>query len=261
MDKPRILVYTVSRADTPEQVARAVASLNRGKEWAGIEHEWILWSNAPGINATSMEGFVRWGDGENVGQHVPLGKIIDYARCDDKKSCERLMMIGHGDYCTPRFDFIVRVDDDVEWMSKNWLKRLVEIELRLHEASKNVIDGGVWPVLGPRVKGLNHQIPIAEKVKIDGIPIFVVPILGGLCRLHHVSFFEGYKADCRRAMGSGDATSVTDHSVDIKVPLLQAYWVRVAHKTAKMESEDPGYFKNHGLYQSIPYIPVWRANA
>lgn len=236
----RVLIYTVSRANTPQEVERALTSLQRGRDWAGMEHEWILWANAAGILEAAKwvwQGPVR-GDGENKGQHIPLRTILDEVMS--------------------QYDFIVRVDDDVTWLTKNWLKKLVGAAHTIHEASKSYKPEGVWPVLGPRVRGLSNPIPTIDKLIIAGIPVYLVPILGGICRLHHISFFDGYVADVRQALGAGDATSFAAYASDAGIPMFQLRWVRVQHKTAKMEVSEPGYFKPHKLFQAIPYIPVWR---
>lgn len=235
----RILVYTVSRASTPEQCLRTRDSLLTGAKKSGLfesDTDWILWCNDEGILKHARAWWLGpiMGTGENVGIHVALGEVLKYARAGN-------------------YDYLVKVDDDVEWMTKGWLRKLVMIAQEIHQFS------GKHPLLGPRVEGLKHPPPIAGRIKLNGkIPLLIVPILGGLCRLHHLSFFDDYTPDVRRALGAGGDTSVMQHANEIHVPLFQAHWVRVGHHTQKKEEEDPGYYSTHAMYQIVPYIPAYK---
>src|SRR3990172_5759977 len=234
----RVLIYTVSRADTTSRVVRALDSLREGQATTGYEHEWVLWCNSPQLlEATKLgwlHGQVRsYNGGENVGQHVALGEVLKYAR-------------------ELHYDFIVKVDDDLEWMTKGWLRKLVAIEEECYKFS------GRYPLLAPRVLGLKNPIPIAAKIKLGKIPLYVVPIVGGACRLHHISFFDDYVPDVRLALGAGGDTSIAAHAEKIQVANFVAKWVSVRHQTAKMEEADPDYFRMHSVYQTIPYIPHWK---
>jgi hypothetical protein len=232
----RILVYTVSRADTPAQVERALGSLHAAQSATGLEHDWILWANAPGIREAAGWAWTAgrlWGTGENQGQHVALAEVLAHAR-------------------GARYDYIVKVDDDLEWSTPRWLRKMVAVEEACHDFSKK------YPLLAARVRGLRHPIPIAARIKLPGgIPLLVVPIVGGACRLHHVSFFDGYVPDVRRALGAGGDTSINSHAEAMHIPNFITPWVNVRHATAEMESRDPAYFQAHPMFQVLPYIPPW----
>lgn len=233
----RVLVYTVSRASTTAQVKRALDSLNLARQTAGHDHDWILWCNSPQIAAASTWGWVDgqvWNkSGENKGQHIALAEVLTYARAQG-------------------YNYILKVDDDLNWQTKRWLRKLVDTAETVFKFS------GKHPLLAPRVKGLKNPIPIAAKIKLKGIPLYVVPIVGGACRLHHISFFDGYVPDCRRALGAGGDTTIAQHAEATQIPVFIAHWVSVRHDTAKMEAADPAWAKLHAVFQAIPYIPAWR---
>jgi glycosyltransferase involved in cell wall biosynthesis len=198
----------------------------------GAPARWILWRNSHDL-PTSLAGFDIAGSGENVGQHVALAAILRIAEAED-------------------YDFIVKVDDDLLWKTPRWLKKMLAIEREVYAFS------GQRCVFAPVIKGLKNPVPIAARIKLKGkIPLAVVPILGGACRLHHISFFNGYTADVRKAMGAGGDTSVAQHAGTTGVSLFYCPWVRIEHPTRKMEEADPDYFELHDLFQILPYIPPY----
>lgn len=255
--EPRVLVYTASRASGAQQVKRAFDSLHDGQKKTGASHDWLLWCNSPDTWTASELGWMglrhRYNDAtENVGQHIPLRWILDYARCADPGKHEDLMMrpCPGGESCTPRYDFIVRVDDDLEWVTTDWLRKLLDAERRLFAFSKKLA------VVSANVLGLINEI---QKIplKVEGMPIYAAGITGGACRLHHLSFFEGYEPDCRRAMGAGDATTIAQHAEETHIPIFILPSVRVRHDTQKHIDRDPVYAEEHEMLQRMPYVPPW----
>lgn len=231
----KVLIYTVSRANSITRVKSALESLHHAQSTAGHPHEWILWANAPGIHEASKLSWLngqRWNDGINTGQHVALSEILKYARSNN-------------------FDFILKADDDLQWLTKNWLKKLLEIESSCFNFSNR------HQVIGASVVGLKNPIPVIAKIKVAKHPLKVVSIIGGACRLHHISFFDDYIPDCRRALGAGGDVSIAQHAEKIGVGMLISHHVRVAHRTEEMESADPEYFNEHQMFQCIPFVPKY----
>jgi hypothetical protein len=242
LDEAKVLVYTVTRADTPARVKAAAASLLLGQKTAGLSCDWIIYCNSPQMHEWAQWAWRNgqtWGTGENVGQHVALRDVLAYARAEG-------------------YDFIVKVDDDVEWMTRRWLRRLVVAAYSIHAASSK------WCLVGPRVFSLSNPIPHALDTEVPSVesgrtlPIRVMPIIGGLVRLHHISFFKDYFLDVRRAMGSGGDASIRDHSVGDdgpKVASIVCRHVRVRHNTKKQQADDPVYHRMHRVMQLVPFIP------
>lgn len=234
--EPRVLVYTVSRAHG-KQAIDAYKSLHEGVKRAGAPHDWLLWCNSEDMlkgREWGWDGFhAETNGGENVGQHVPLRRILE---------------THAGSY-----DFLVRVDDDLEWICTDWLARLLTVARKLHAFA------GKHAVVSANVLGLINPI---EKVgvRVVGMPVYAVGILGGACRLHHLSFFDGYEPDVRLAMGAADATTIAQHAEATHIPMFIAPSVRVRHDTRKHIQRDPAYAEEHDVFQYLPYIPAWRSS-
>jgi hypothetical protein len=256
--EPRVLVYTVSRAVGGTNCARALNTLHTGVDRAGLPHDWLLWCNSADMWTASELGWMRMRqryntETDNVGQHIPLRWVLDYARCSDPT--DHGDMIIHQPGCAPRYDFIVRVDDDIEWLTTNWLERL------LHTARVIFNYSGKLAVVSADVVGLIHKIPrIGLRMKPQHGPVMKVygaPIAGGACRLHHLSFFTGYEPDCRRAMGAADATTIAQHAEATHTPIFITPSVRVRHDTAAHIERDLAYAEEHEILQRMPYVPPW----
>jgi glycosyltransferase involved in cell wall biosynthesis len=172
----------------------------------------------------------------NEGQHPPTNRAIARA-------------IAEG------YDYLLRVDDDVEWITKRWLAKLVEAAVAL----------GDDKVISPMVKGLRWQPPQFNEVEIEKIPVkFVEGPLGGICRLTSVKLLKEkpYVSDVRLPMGGGDAGGVGAWAMNVVPITFLAYCqhirVRHAKSTDTQVHDDPRHFEDHALYQHMPYIPVWR---
>lgn len=236
-DLGRVLVYTVSRASTPAQLDRAFKSLLDGQQTTGYAHEWILWANSPEL--AEMAKWV-WTNGQlwnpsglNTGQHVALRDVLVYAR----------------EY---NYDYVVKVDDDLVWQSRGWLRKLIRAEVAAFKFSNR------HPVLGARILGLRNPPTVVGRIKLpDRTRLLIMPIIGGACRLHHISFFDNYVPDVRRAMGAGGDTSIAKHAEKIGVGMFQVWNCPVRHDTNKMERADPAYFEDHAVFQCVPFIPPW----
>jgi hypothetical protein len=193
------------------------------------------------VDATHVGGIINSFEVSpvNEGQHPPSNRAI--ARALDEG-----------------YDYLLRVDDDVEWLSKRWLAKLVEASVKL----------GDKMVLSPIVKGLRWQPPQSQQVEIETIPIKIVDgPLGGICRLTPTRLLRDkpYVSDVRLPMGGGDAAGVgewaTKHEPITPLAYCQHIRIRHAKSTDTQERDDPQHFDTHALYQHVPYIPIWRRNA
>lgn len=248
----RVLIYTVSRAEGTKRVLAAFESLRRGRMTAGAPHDWLLWANSPDVWKASALGWTSLrhavDGGANVGQHVALRWVLDYARCSDPTDHGDVVIPQPG--CSPRYDFIVKVDDDLVWETRNWLRQLLQAFTAVHRYS------GKLAVIAPRIVGLINPIP-GVRLRVGKLRLLAVPIAGGACRLHHLSFFDGYEPDCRRALGAGGDTTIAQHAEATHTPIFLVHGVTVRHDTQAQIAADPEYAKMHGVYQRIPYIPRW----
>jgi hypothetical protein len=170
----------------------------------------------------------------NEGQHPPSNRAIAKAIKD--------------------YDYLLRIDDDVEWLTKRWLAKLIESSQKLDDAM----------VLSPVVRGLRWQPTQSQLVEVGGVPLkFVEGPLGGICRLTPVALLEykPYVSDVRFPMGGGDATGIGEWAMKTEpiTPLAYCQHIRVRHAktTDGQMTDDPKHFEDHTLFQHMPYIPIW----
>lgn len=239
----KVYAYTITRADTPERGKLLNSTLTLGRETAAHGFHWHLHVNgwggiaqdiATAALATGVLDSVALSQ-DNKGQHVPTNTAIDLALEED-------------------YDYILRTDDDVEWLSKRWLAKLVEASQALEDRF----------ILSPSVKGLRWQPPQSARIEVNGIPLKIVEgPLGGICRLTPVKLLreKPYISDVRLPMGGGDAMGVGNWAMQGEPLAFLAYCqhinIRHAKTTSQQETDDPTYFRDHDLYQYTPYIPNW----
>lgn len=242
MTTPRVLAYTITRATTTKRGRSLLDTLTKGRDMAGRDVTWHVWCNGSPIAEdicgalleTKVIDAVHHSP-VNVGQHVPTNHYI-----------KRAMDEG--------YDYLLRTDDDVEWLTKRWLARLVDSSKAL----------GDKYVLSPKVLGLRWQPNQTPEVLINDVPLcYVSGVIGGICRLIPVQLLRDkpYVSDVRLPMGGGDASGVGRWCMRqpiIPMAYLQHVKVRHAKTTDGQEEDDPLYHKSHDLFQFVPHVPAWR---
>lgn len=231
-------IYTISRASTPTRGKHLLETLTNGREMAGHPAHWHVHLNdarhgediAEAALATRIIDSYE-ASPENLGQHIPTNEAIALA-------------LSGG------YDYLVRVDDDCKFLTRGWLKKMVEASELLQDQF----------VISPTVKGLKYPPSISTIVEVEGVPfVFIEGPIGGICRLTPVKALKEhpYTSDVRSPMGIGDASGVAAWALASGLKPIYLRHVRVAHNTDKQEKEDPAYFDNHALFQILPYIPRW----
>lgn len=222
-----VLLFTVTRASTPARLTLLNRTISQAREKAGMPFTWHIVES--GVSAVKVEDgvdIVTHHD-ENVGQHVAWNEI--YHKRDDAQ-------------------YIIKVDDDCEFLTHAWLRKLVDASIALDDKM----------ILAPAVRGLKHPPTTSQPLSVHGIPLrFLVDAIGGVCRLHPVPLLQqhNYLADVRWPLGGGDATGIAHWCRENMIPMAYVTSVRVRHSTAKQEAADPTHFSHHPLLQAIPYIP------
>jgi len=240
----KIYAYTITRADSPDRCKLLLETLTKGRETAGVQFHWHVHVNGSKILGKNMVDscFVSkiidsYEISEyNEGQHPPTNKAIALAIAKE-------------------YDYIVRIDDDVEWISKRWLAKLVEASIKL----------GNDKVVSPMVRGLRWQPAQSLQREVENIPVrFVDGPIGGICRLIPIPVLKHkpYVSDVRLPMGGGDAGGVgnwaTKETPFVHIVYCQHIKVRHAKTTDIQEIDDPKHFQTHPVYQHVPYIPIWK---
>ena len=238
----KVYCYTITRASTPDRARLLNNTLTLGRNTADYEFHWHVHCNGSGslgehiVESAKAVGVIDsyTVSQDNEGQHPPANLAIKLA-------------LEEG------YDYLLRVDDDVEWLSKRWLVRLIEASQAL----------GDKLVLSPKVKGLRWLPPQSQTIEVEGVPIRIVEgPLGGICRLTPTSLLrlKPYVSDVRLAMGGGDAGGIEKWATRTKpiIPLAYCEHIRIRHAktTNQQEKDDPKHFNDHALFQVMPYIPV-----
>lgn len=236
----RILAFTVSRADTPKRGQMLLNTITQARATAGCEFDWHLYcqldtiAERVGLSALTT-GMIQElkAHPDNRGQHPPFNETLQAAQ--------------EGGY-----DFLLRLDDDGDFLTKRWLVKLLEVSAAFEHTA----------ILTPAVKGLKHPPPRLSEVEVGGHKVeLLTAAIGGLCRLHPVKVLvdKGYHSDVRLPLGSGDASGMGDWAMRQRDPIVPMVWcknIRVRHTTREQEREDKEHFLLHNLFQRIPYVPA-----
>lgn len=224
-----VLAYTITRAPEGSERAKCAVEViagaikKSGVDFDGDEHEWHHVWNWP----------------VNRGQHYIFNLMLGMAHQQG-------------------FEWLLRADDDVEFLSQRWLAKILEAAQLL----------GPHFIISPTIKGLQHPPEMSQVVDVKGVPCrFLTQAIGGACRLHHVQTLVegGYVSDVRKPLGAGDATGVMEwcKMSTAKGEGKYAVWlghVNLKHATTKQVEEDSEYHADHGVLQRVPWIPEWPAH-
>jgi hypothetical protein len=238
----KILVYTVTRCNTPERARLLASTITVGRDTAGCDFDWHCHTTRDTLGANVLESAFAIGQIQrlelwprNMGQHVANNAAVHTALTDD-------------------YTHLVRVDDDVEWISKRWLARLVEASTKLDDKF----------ILSPRVRGLRNPMETSQVVEVAGTPLaFVFDAIGGICRLTPTKLLRDHLwvSDVRMPLGFGDATGVAKWARKHIIPMAYVTTIKVRHaqSTDAQEMSDPAHFEDHAVFQILPYIPPLEA--
>lgn len=237
-----IYAYTITRANTAARARLLLETITQARETAGVDFYWQVFcqlgtmakevcNNAFDLGLINNVMFYH----DNVGQHVATNDAIQAATSQEAK-------------------YLLRLDDDVEFKTKQWLKKLLEASVLLEDKM----------IISPVVRGLTNQPQRSEPCTVNTVELeFLVDAIGGICRLHPMSVIcaekDPYVSDVRLALGAGDATGIAAWCKKNTIPMAYIRTINVRHaKGTKGQIEsDPIYHGLHDLFQHIPYIPTW----
>lgn len=234
----KVCAFTVTRADTKERVDLLMSTIVNARLTAGCDFWWGIVAPSNALCAAPLEALHTAGKVDmlfmtetNVGQHVAWNTVYAYVQ-----------------EFHPDCDYFLRLDDDIEFKSKRWLKRLVNTSIDVDDKL----------VISPRIRGLVNPPQTSEDTFVKGHRFgFLGENIGGIVRLHPMKLLEGYVSDVRLPMGAGDATGMGMWCIDKKIAMAYELDICVKHAKgtqAQMEA-DPGHFEDHNLFQVLPYVP------
>ena len=219
-----ILAFTVTHGDRvylPSLVRKARGTAGTWFDWLVVlsgasprqraEADVLL--NHP--ERRGIQHLVSWD--ENRGQHHAFAEALALAR--------------QGGY-----RWLLRLDDDCRFKTKRWLKKLVEQTEALRERAGDPVER---LVVGPKVIGLKHPVkPIGVIEKGQRFPAQVVPLLGGVCRLHPVRLLDGFTPPVWEPLGRGDPEAIAEWVKRAGGMLVRFPNIRVLHPTEELEARD-----------------------
>lgn len=236
-----IYAFTPTRANTPARAQLLLRTLTEARNTAKHPFHWHLFAQEDTLaadicrNALTSElidELTLWPD--NRGQHVAFNTALAGAR-------------------TANATFLLRLDDDVEFITRGWLRKLVEAMAAFNNRA----------ILAPQVLGLKNPPARTNEVDVEGVPVeLLTDAIGGVCRLHPVEMLvKGeYVSDVRLPLGSGDAAGIGKWCQSVGLPMAWVKTARVRHLTAKQDADDPVHAATQALTYMLPYIPAWSPN-
>lgn len=226
-----VLAYTVTYGDRPF-LGRVVAGM-RGS--AGMWFDWLVCAGAPSDalaadckkllhapDASGVQYLQLWE--ENRGQHHATNAAMDLAR---KRG----------------YKWILRIDDDVEFKTKRWLKRI----LKRNDELKRLINADLEKA--DKIKNIFVYVPTVLRLKVpvkhvgvmekgQSYDVEIVPYASGCLRLLPMDLMKDYIAPIYAPCGRGDPQSIADYVTDHGGLQLRFRDIRVIHDTVEIEKAD-----------------------
>lgn len=237
----KVYIYTITRANDTKRAKRLLTTITEGRETAKYPAHWHVHFNASdygkslaeAMTATNIANSFTHSE-ENLGQHLPTNTALQLAQ-------------------DAGYDLVIRVDDDCHFLTRGWLERLVDASTRM----------GPRFILSPTVKGLKHQMPVSSLAHHDDIPFVFIDVgypMGGICRAIRTETLRNYPyvSDVRKPLGLGDAAGIGTWAKDNGLYCAYLKHIRVSHNTVEQEEKDSEHFREHAIFQAIPYIPILR---
>lgn len=245
----KILAFTPTFANRGDLLERAVLDM---RATAGMWFDWHIYAGNPTtslketckklVDSKKIQG--AHFHPHNRGQHYAFADALALAREEE-------------------YDFILRLDDDIQGKTKRWLRKMVE---RLKKIKEEAGDSIYRFVASPYIKGLRNQLhPAGTMEKTAGFPVEIMDILGGACRLHPMDLFKDFTPDLYAPLGRNDP----EHIVNFLNPayseplgyLIRFPDIRVIHRTDENEERDnplEAHYRRMGY--AWPYIAPSRVD-
>lgn len=229
--EPRVAIFTLTY-DRLELTKKSFESLSKT---AGYPFHHFIIDNG------STDGTVKWL--EEYEKHAgftfvganPVNKGISFGSNQAIKAITEL-----DDY-----DIIVKVDNDAEFISEGWLKKMVDIWKTNHQI-----------IMSCYVEGLKDNpggAPRYHRGTIKGEPIGMTNHLGGVCVFADARAYKNFRWDeddyLHSAQDLAFSQYVTTHGY--AMAYLENYSLR--HATAEMEAQYPEYYERRKTEKRTKY--------
>jgi len=216
--QPKVAVYTICRGGRAELTKKSLDMLRR---WSDISFDHYVACNGADKATNKVVADLKFKGAvkafhkhdRNWGQNLAANWLLD-----------EIENVEAGERGGERYDLILRWDDDALPRTRRFLKRLVRTATKAAELSN------VWSVWSPKITKLKHP-PVALTAPGDdlGEPYEIVPILGGICRLHPRPLFDDWRFNKFGAKGFGEAREVSDRCKKAQIAMVRLLSVEVEH--------------------------------
>lgn len=222
--KPLVAIAVLTR-NRPERLAKCLDGIRRGMKTSACESILWVWNNGDAPIPDQTHHY-----GHNTGQHIAINRLIQQA-------------------ATNCADWFVRVDDDCEFQTRDWLARMMHVQKRHVAIYKRPC------VLSPYVHGLRNVPKAMGDVRIGKYHLQIVPMLGGICRMMPMGHLRYWRFDERMPMGFSEASAYARYCIQTGMPMLRCVNIEVGHggSTGEQEKADPDWSYEHDMLQHTPY--------
>lgn len=216
----KIAVFTLTR-DRLDYTKRSFASL---RENSGYPYDHYVIDNG------SEDGTVEWLN-EQKDIHVIA---FNSENKGISASCNLAL-----DHILPKgYDLIIKFDNDCEVVSSDILKELVSVYEKIPPFYFKFM-------LSPRVEGLNYQPERIDRMEIDGHPIGITPIIGGIFQpvLSECYKLYRYNESLPKAKGQDEDLNAWFRQMGGQVGYIEDLIVEHMDSTEGQKEKYPSYFE------------------
>jgi GT2 family glycosyltransferase len=227
----KVAVYTFTR-DRLDYTMRTIDSMRAARPGHKYDH-WVFDQGSEDGTLRYVRSLVDMDRihtlvtfGENVGLHVGKNRVHD-------------ALLAHD------YTHIMKVDNDIEFKTKHWLRKLLRAQAILKEGA----------VVSPVIRGLSNPVqPFASK-RMEGYSFDFVEILGGAARLTTRDTIASFRYNERMPMAMGAATTFANHCMRERIHMAYVHDVVVKHMytTVGQLKDKPEYFSRSEMERVIPY--------
>lgn len=185
----------------------------------------------------STDGTVEWLEKDGRAH-----KVISFG---ENKGLHVAMNIAHAALIGAGYDLVMKVDNDIEFKTSKWLKKLVRAQRLLAPGS----------VVSPKVENLRFPPEVFARKRIGDFTFSFLDIIGGATRLMPKESIEDFMFNERMPLAWGGDATFANHCARRTIPMAYVEEVRVRHMLdddAQREAH-PDYMKRKDFEAHIPY--------
>lgn len=231
MPRPKIAIFTLTR-DRLEYTRRTLRSMRESRPGMAYDH-WFF-------DNGSTDGTINV-----LRQLRDSGRIYALELFGHNKGLHVSMNVAHKTLLDAGYRYIMKVDNDVEFKTKHWLRKLVRAQKVLAPGS----------VVSPKVEGLDYPPEPFARRNIEGFNVHFLDIIGGITRLMPRESIEKLRFNERMPLGWGGDFTFANHCERNIIPMAYITDIRVRHmdSTQGQERLNPEYMERKKYESYIPY--------